>query len=315
MSGQVSGQGTAALGVVAQVKHAARPRGDWRAVAAFVAAGVLWGVGFPFGKVAFAQLGAGHVVLYRFVIATLVLMPLAAASQIRAGTKSRFWPRRRDLPLFLVTGVLSITVTFLLQFAGLQHTTAASAALVMGAATPLLALAAVLFGGEHLHLGGWLAVAASTLGVILIVGGPSAHVWLGDALVALSAVSTAAGILLSKRLLERYPPTMATAWMIAIGTLALVPASLAWDGPPKLHLSAAVWGSVLVLGLGSSALSYLLYNWGLEHFDASRASIYLNLEPLVGALLGVFMLGESLASPALIGGALIVGAAVYVSRG
>ena len=302
-------EGSARAGLAQAVEQPVRQR-DWRVLAAFIGAGVLWGVGFPFGKVAFAQLGPGHVVLYRFVLATAVLMPLAA----RHNGGASFWPKTADLPLFVATGLLSISLTFTLQFAGLQYTTAASAALVMGAATPLLAVAAVLFTGERLSLGGWLAVLVSTLGVILIVGGPSSHGWLGDILVALSAVSTAAGILLSKRLMQRYSPMVTTAWMVAFGSLALVPVALLWNGLPRFSLSAEVWAAVLVLGLGSSALSYLLYNWGLERFEAARASIFLNLEPVVGAVLGLFMLGESLSLSAVIGGALVLGAAVYVSR-
>jgi drug/metabolite transporter (DMT)-like permease len=47
---------------------------------------------------------------------------------------------------------------------------------------------------------------------------------------------------------------------------------------------------------------------------ASRAGVFLNLEPLVGALLGVLVLGEAWGPETVLGGALIVGAAVVVSR-
>lgn len=276
-------------------------------VTAFVLAGALWGAGFPFGKLAFAELGPAHVVLYRFVLATLVLLPFAVAQRCR--------PRRADLPLFLLTGVLTVPVTFLLQFAGLTMTTAASAALIMGAAPPVLALAAVAFYRERLDGVGWAAVAASTVGVVLIVGRPAAgHNWLGDALVFLSVFAVVASVLLAKELVQRYPALAATAYIMLFGTLTLAPVALLWDGPPKLALSAPVWGSVLVLGIGSSALSNLFYNWGLGRYDASRAGVYLNLEPLVGALLGVALLSERLGSAAVAGGALIVAAAFYVSR-
>ena len=47
---------------------------------------------------------------------------------------------------------------------------------------------------------------------------------------------------------------------------------------------------------------------------ASRGSGFLNLEPLVGALLGVSVLGETWGPQTVLGGALIVGAAVVVSH-
>ena len=277
------------------------------AVAAFIISGVLWGAGFPFGKLAFAQLGPAHVVLYRFVLATVILVPIVWFQGVR--------PLRRDVLPFLLAGVVTVPLTYLLQFAGLTLTTAASASLVMGATPPLLAVAAVATRGERLGPGGWAAVAASTIGVALVVGQPNGgRSWVGDFLVFLAAVAVVAAVLMTKDLVGRYPALAATTYIIAFGTVVLIPLALIYEGVPRFDLSAGVWGSLALLGIGSTVLANLLYNWGLAHFDASRAGVFLNLEPLVGALLGVTMLGEHLGPWALVGGALIVGAALYISR-
>jgi drug/metabolite transporter (DMT)-like permease len=83
---------------------------------------------------------------------------------------------------------------------------------------------------------------------------------------------------------------------------------------PWLDLTVVGWGSVLVLGLGCSAATYALWNWAVGCVPASRAGVFLNLEPLVGALLGVLVLGEAWGPGTVVGGALIIGAAVVVSR-
>jgi hypothetical protein len=57
-----------------------------------------------------------------------------------------------------------------------------------------------------------------------------------------------------------------------------------------------------------------LAHWGVARVPASRAGVFLNLEPLVGALLGVLVLGEAWGAGTVVGGALIIGAAVVVSR-
>ena len=54
-------------------------------------------------------------------------------------------------------------------------------------------------------------------------------------------------------------------------------------------------------------------NWGLKRTPASQAGIFVNLEPLVGAILGVSLLHENLGIMAVAGGALIIGGAVYFS--
>ena len=55
-----------------------------------------------------------------------------------------------------------------------------------------------------------------------------------------------------------------------------------------------------------TALGYLAWNWALERVPAPRAAIFLNIQPLVGALLGVYYLGEPLTAFTVAGGALIV---------
>jgi hypothetical protein len=54
-----------------------------------------------------------------------------------------------------------------------------------------------------------------------------------------------------------------------------------------------------------------LWNWGPKRVPASQAGIFVDLEPLVGAILGVSLLHGALGIMALAEGALIIGAAVY----
>jgi drug/metabolite transporter (DMT)-like permease len=56
-----------------------------------------------------------------------------------------------------------------------------------------------------------------------------------------------------------------------------------------------------------------LWNWGIHHVPASRAGIFLNLEPAVGSLLGVELLGEHLGPYAWVGGGLSLAAAVVLT--
>lgn len=276
------------------------------AVIALAISSCLWGLAFLFGKLAFAELTVSQVVLYRFGLASLVLLPAAWAR--------RGWPQFRDLPLFLLTGFLNVPVTYLLQFGGLALTSVASASLMIGALPPLLALGAAGFYRERLGARGWSAMGASTLGVALIVGMPgSDHNWLGDGMVFLSLVAVVVWVLLSKRLIERYSALVATAYILSFGTLTHLPISLVWDGPLPLSLSASVLGSVLALGLVCTALTFILWNWALERFPASRAGVFVNLEPVVGALLGVALLQEALGPGAWLGALLIIAAALVVS--
>jgi drug/metabolite transporter (DMT)-like permease len=280
---------------------------DWFAMPALALAGALWGVSFLFGKWALEELGPAHVTLLRFSLASAALLPYALLKGV--------WPWWRDLPLFLLVGFLTVPATFLVQFWGLSLTGATVAALIVGCGPPIVALFASLFLGERLGKTGWSAVGASTLGVALAVAGPGvSNDWRGDALVLLSLLAVVGWVLLGKRLGDGYPAVPATAWILTFGTLTLAPVALLWEGVPRLDLTLLGWASVLVLGLGCSAATYALWNWGVARVPASRAGVFLNLEPLVGALLGVVVLGEEWGPGTVVGGALIIGAALVVSR-
>jgi len=215
--------------------------------------------------------------------------------------------------------VLGVPVQFLVQYKGLSLTTVSHASLMVGTLPMLLAIAAMLFSGERLHIGGWLALAASTFGAGLIalsgkrasgVEHASMH---GDLLVVLSMFAAIAWILISKRLMRQHSAVMVTAFVYWMGTLILAAVVIARSGIPSFYYSSRTWIAVAEQGLIATAATTLLWNWGLKRVPASQAGIFVNLEPLVGAVLGVLVLHEVLTRMALLGGALILGAAVYFS--
>jgi drug/metabolite transporter (DMT)-like permease len=183
----------------------------------------------------------------------------------------------------------------------------------------LLAIAAVLFSGERLHFGGWLALGASTVGAGLIAlssqsASGTAHASVrGDLLVVLSMFAAVAWILISKRLMRRHSAVMVTAFVYWIGAVILAAVVIATSGIPSVHYSTRAWVAVAEQGLLATAGTTVLWNWGLKWVPASQAGIFVNLEPLVGAILGVSVLHEILGRMSLAGGALIIVGAVYFS--
>ena len=278
---------------------------DHARIGAIIAACVVWGSSFLFGKVALDELAVVHVVFARFALATAVLLPLAVLRHPM--------PAGREVPLLLLTGFLGVPATFLLQFEGLARTTVTSASLIVGTGAALLGLAGWLFRGERPGRRGWSAVGLSTAGVCLVVGLPAeGGSRIGDLLVLASMVVVVAYILLSARLMDRMAPIVVTGYSLALGCLTLLP--LLWlEGIPAAPPSGTVWAALLALGLACTAAAYALWNWGLARVPSSRAGIYINLEPLVGAILGVFLLGDPLTGGTVAGGGLILGAAVWIS--
>jgi drug/metabolite transporter (DMT)-like permease len=280
-------------------------------ILALATAGCLWGTGFYFGKIALSEMPVGTMVLFRFAFACAGLLPFIFFDRPRFAGSEWGW--------VLAASLLGVPVSYLVAFKGLSLTTVSHASLMVGTLPMLLAMAAVVFSRERLHLGGWLALAASTVGAALIAlssktgSGVAQASIRGDLLVVLSMLASITWILISKRLMRRHSPLMVTAFVFWIGTTLLAVAVMTSSGVPSLHYSTRAWIAVAEQGFFATASTTVLWNWGLKRVPVSQAGIFVNLEPLVGAILGVSLLHENLGPMALAGGALIIGGAVYFS--
>jgi drug/metabolite transporter (DMT)-like permease len=286
-------------------------------------AGTLWGTGFFWGRLALNEMGVEPMVLYRFLFATLGMLPVALRNRVRLTAGE--W---RTL---LLAAAFGIPIQFLLQFQGLEHTTVSHASLMVGTMPVLLAGAAAAFAGERLDWFGWLALFASTAGVALVaLGGSHATTGnetptlAGDLLVLASLITALAWVLLSKKLMETLSPKVVSSYtilsgtamllVIVLGPMALEPLTHAHAAPvPVEHVSLTAWAALAIGGLFCTAATTLLWNWGIHHVPASRAGVFLNIEPALGSILGVELLGERLGSFAWLGGALIIGAAAAMT--
>jgi drug/metabolite transporter (DMT)-like permease len=305
------------------------PRIRFLGYGACALAGCLWGTGFYFGRIAMNEMSVEHMVLYRFLFASLGMLPVVLVNL------GRFHLTGAEMRTLLISAALGIPIQFLLQFHGLALTTVSHASLMVGSIPVLLAASAVLFGGETLDRIGWLALAGSTVGVSLIVlggnRGPAAHgepTLAGDLLVVASLITSLAWILLSKRLMQTHSPPVVTSYSILAGAAMLAALILGpwllnpllrpvthhdFQPPPFAHISPTAWAALAVSGLFCTATTTLLWNWGIHHVPASRAGVFLNIEPALGSYLGVRLLGEHLGPYAWVGGALILAAAITLT--
>ncbi len=277
------------------------------AYAALATAAVLWGASFLLGKLALAEVPPSYLILYRFVLASAVMLPFVRWKRLA-------WSRP-TVGLIFLCALVAGPLMFLVQFEGLARTTASSAALLVAAAPPMLALAAAVFDGERPTRLAWFAIGLATVGAVLLVGRPGpGRTLLGDGLVLASMVAAVTWTLLARRLSRRIGALAATALQFAAGVFVLVPIAWAMEGPPPVTLSAGAWAAVLALGIVCTAVTFGLWNWGMMRVEAARGGVVGNLEPLIGSLLGVVFLGEVLGPFSLAGGVLLIVAAVLVTR-
>jgi drug/metabolite transporter (DMT)-like permease len=302
------------------------PRTRFLGYGACALAGCLWGTGFYFGRLALNEMSVESMVLYRFLFASLGMLPVML---FHRGARMRL--TGPELRLLLVAAAFGVPIQFLLQFHGLVWTTVSHASLMVGAMPVLLAAGAALFAHERLDRLGWIAICGSTVGAALVTLGASrtaaaaeVPTLVGDLMVIGSLFIALAWILLSKKLMETHSPPVVTAYTILSGAGMLAVWVLGpWllsplthqkaQLPPFLDVSMTAWIALAISGLLCTATTTLLWNWGIHHVPASRAGVFLNIEPAMGSFLGVELLGEHLGPYARVGGALILAAAIALT--
>jgi drug/metabolite transporter (DMT)-like permease len=263
---------------------------------------VMWGSTFVITKAAGREVSAWTLAALRFLVATLVLVPIA----ISRGGLARL---SRPIPwtallLMALTGIAGFAISFTYA---LIYGSAAQGALIYGALPAAIAVAAFIFLKEQPSRRRVAGIVLSVIGVGLLIaaGKPdigSPHpllgaLWMFGALIAWTAYTVVA-----KRMADTdFVVTIAV--ISLLGTLFLLPgagieiASGAWQWP-----SASAWAAILFLGIVASAVAYLVYGFVLRELDATVVGVYTNLDPIVGVLVAVLFFGETLRSGQIVGG-------------
>ena len=275
--------------------------------AALVLAMLIWGGTLVVTKSLLEGMGAATLLSARFLVAFLCLVPFA----YRRGFRLRHVVRRE----FVLFGLTGIVLHNGLETWGLRYTSAGSAALIIGGIPAVTVALSRAFLRESLPRARALGVALSVAGVVLVTrppAGEGALELLGNLMVFGGVVAWAVYTVQGKKMSVRVPAIVGTTAGTGAALLFLLPAAVAesWGrGVPSLGASDVT--GLLYLGLGASAAAYALWNFALEHVDASVAAPYVNLVPIIGLALAV-ALGESLTAMDLAGG-VTVAAGVWLS--
>lgn len=267
-----------------------------------IIAAFLWGTSFIAGKYAYGMFEPVMLVQLRLAIAALCCLPLfiKAAPTI----PHHLWKRLAFIAL------LTFPTTFILQFLGLKHTSAASATTMLGIEPLMVVIVGYCFFAQPARRIDWLMAIVAFIGVALVVGGDAQGASLyGCSLVLLSTVVVAVWMQLSKDLLSIMPSHHLTAITMVLGAILCLPFTLVFTQDIILTPSKQGILALLYLSLGCSLFAAWAWNTGLQRSSTNSSGIFFALEPVFGVMLALWILNERMTPIGYIGVILVILAA------
>ncbi len=237
-------------------------------------------------SLAFLRFGQGGLILLIFL---LILKPGLLRIKLN------------DLPYLALLGAILFTIFPITFNVGLKYTEASRGALMLATLPLWSAWLARIAKSEHLTLRqvGGIILTLSGVAVVVAERGltwqGSNWAFLGDILMLLTAICGAIYGVLAQKMLKKYKAITVTTYAMLTGTCLLIPA--VWvegfsQALTKIDFQAA--SLILFLGICGGALGYFLWTFALAHLTPTQVAVYVNLNPMVAAILGAALLAEKL---------------------
>ena len=294
------------------------------ALAASLAAAI-WGGMYVVSRLVLGVIPPLTLLVIRFLVALPALWIWHGLTERRAvGWR---WPSRRAWLDLAVIGGVGYCLSLAAQFGGTALGGASAGAIITSATPAFVALFAWLLLRERPTLRQALGLALAFGGVLLVVdagrgaatdGARNPNALFGGALLVIAAVTWALYSVLVRRAGQAHGLSTLTITLGAtvVGLMFDLPlAGIELTGMTIGPITPLIVLGVLYLGLVSTAMAFHLWNLGFKLLDANTAALCFFAQPVVGATLGVLLLGEPLSFGLALGATLILGGAlVSVAR-
>jgi inner membrane transporter RhtA len=258
-------------------RSAAGPRDRAVGVALMLGSGLSNQVGAATGALAFPVIGPAGVVAVRQWVAG-VLLWVVGRPRVRSFTWPQWWP---VLLLALVFATMNLSLYTAIDRIGLG----------LAVTLEFLGPLSVALAGSRRRVDLGCAVAAGAAVVVLARPQPTTD-YLGIALALVAAACWASYILLNRLIGRRLPGAEGSAAAAGLSGLAYVPIGILTllHHPP----TARALGYAAAAGVLSSAVPFLADLLALRRVPAHFFGVFMSVNPVLAALVGLVILGQSL---------------------
>ena len=279
---------------------------------------VAWGMNFVFVKYVLDNLGLGAFMFLRFLVLPLlglVLLLLIFKNRVR-----HTWPRRADLPRFLLCALVGHVIHISAVMYGMNLSTAFSSSLVL-TCQPLFTLAILAWlGAERLRgqqiAGTLVAFAGISLFLADKFAAGFSRAGLGDLTLLVAGASFSAYTVLSRPLADRYGPLIVLSYTL----LFSMPLMLALTYPFFADLKAAsygpaVWAAIFWALVVCSFCGWLVWTWVNSVRGIARSAPFMYLMPPVAGVMAWLTLGETFTWAKIVGAGVTMAGVAWAQFG
>ena len=274
-------------------------------------AAAIWGFAFVAQRVGMRHVQPFTFNATRFLIGTLVLLPLLPRSGRRpAGTPIA--GRGETVRAGALTGLVLFTAATLQQY-GIVHTTAGKAGFITSLYVVFVPLLGLVFG-QRVSRYAWAGVGLAVIGLYLLSARGILDIAPGDGLVLLCAVFWAVHVQLIGAQVRRVPALRLAVGQFATAAVLSTAAALVFDPFSWPALRAITW-PLLYAGVFSVGIAFTLQVAVQKSARPTDTAIILSFESVFAAIGGGLLLGERLGLRELTGCVMILGGVVVAQRG
>ena len=286
--------------------------------------GTVWGISFIWIELILPFIGPISLTMIRAMISVVALIPAMMV------TGSYFPKTLRGWVPFALLAVFNQALPFALTSWGQVYIEGGLASILLSVNPIFTVLLAWLFTNDE-QLSGIkiVGIALGFLGIVYLLGpsltgqeiGSTITLWAQLAVVA-SALLYAIGAVYLRKVVVSQPADLSP-WgarlrvansQFVMSTLLLLPFSLIFEDPLGIRAPLAVWGYMLLLGIGVTIFATLVYFYLIEVYGAGRASMTVYLIPVAGVLSGMLILDEPITPQKLGALALILTGVLIVNQ-
>ncbi|AYH44176.1 DMT family transporter [Azoarcus sp. DN11] len=245
------------------------------------------------------------VLFLRFLIAAALMSAVMFATRRR-------WPSARNAAVLVAMGGVGYVAQSYAFFEALNFASAGLVALLLYLYPVLVTMLGAVFLRKRLTMGRVLAVLIALAGTALTIGGELSGRPLGVALGVSAALIYSVYILVGTRVMGQEAP-LASATVVMIAAAVVFGAVVGVSGAAWPR-GAMGWSAVLLIAVVSTVIAMVSFFVGLQKLGAADAASLSTLEPVVTFVLAAIFLGEAIQVNQVLGGAVILGAVIWLAR-